>query len=82
MASVKNTGLVLVCMVLATTSLALLTPYEIVNSISLQPGNISSSDSLSKFDFDDDEFTGDAVPVLINTDIAYGNPQLTGNNFK
>ena len=74
MPSIKNTGLVLVCVVLATTSLALLTPYEIVNSISLEIGNISPSDSLSKFDLDDDEFTGDAVPVLVNTDIAYGRP--------
>ena len=74
MDSIKNTGLVLVFVVLATTSLALLTPYEIVNSISLEIGNTSPSDSLSKFDFDDDEFTGDEVPVLVNTDIAYGRP--------
>jgi hypothetical protein len=74
MDSIKNTGLVLVFVVLATTSLALLTPYEIVNSISLEIGNTSPSDSLSKFDFDDDEFTGDAVPVLVNTDTAYGRP--------
>jgi hypothetical protein len=74
MASIKNTGLVLVCVVLATTSLALLTPYEIVNSISLQTGNTSPSDSLSKFDFDDDEFTGDAVPILVNTDTSDGHP--------
>ena len=74
MASIKNTGLVLVCVVLATTSLALLTPYEIVNSISLETDNTSPSDTLSKFDFDDDEFTGDAVPVLVNTDTAYGHP--------
>ena len=71
MVSIKNTGLVLVFVVLATTSLALLTPYEIVNSISLQTGNTSPSDSLSKFDFDDDEFTGDAVPVLVTTDTSY-----------
>ena len=58
-------------MVSATTSLALLTPYEIVNSISSQIGNTSPSDSLSKFDFDDDEFTGDAVPVLVDTDTFY-----------
>ncbi|HEY7756879.1 MAG TPA: hypothetical protein VIA08_01470 [Nitrososphaeraceae archaeon] len=70
MVSIKNTGLVLVLVVLATTSLALLTPYEIVNSISLQTGNTSPSDSLSKFDFDDDEFTGDAVPVLVNADTS------------
>jgi len=74
MDSIKNTGLVLVFVVLATTSLALLTPYEIVNSISLEIGNTSPSDSLSKFDFDDDEFTGDAVPVLVNTGTAYGRP--------
>ena len=74
MASIKNTGLILVCAVLATTSLALLTPYEIVNSISLQTGNTSPSDSLSKFDFDDDEFTGDAMPALVNTDNAYDYP--------
>ena len=72
MASIKDTGLVLVCVVLATTSLALLTPYEIVNSISLQTGNTNPSDSLSKFDFDDDEFTGDAVPALVNTDTSDG----------
>jgi len=70
MVSIKNTGLVLVFVVLATTSLALLTPYEIVNSISSQTGNTSPSDSLSKFDFDDDEFTGDAVPILVNTDTS------------
>jgi hypothetical protein len=40
----------------------------------LETGNTSPSDSLSKFDFDDDEFTGDAVPVLVNTDTAYGHP--------
>ena len=74
MVSIKNTGLVLVFVVLATTSLALLTPYEIVNSISLQTGNNNPSDSLSKFDFDDDEFTGDAVPALVNTDTSYGHP--------
>ena len=74
MDSIKNTGLILVFVVLATTTLALLTPYEIVNSISLEIGNTSPSDSLSKFDFDDDEFTGDAVPVLVNTDTAYGRP--------
>jgi hypothetical protein len=74
MASKKNTGLVLVFVVLATTSLALFTPYEIVNSISLQTGNTSPSDSLSKFDFDDDEFTGDAVPALVNTNTFYNQP--------
>ena len=73
MTSIKNTGLVLVCVVLATTSLALLTPYEIVISISLKTGNTSPSDPLSKFDFDDDEFTGDAVPVLVNTGTHYDN---------
>jgi hypothetical protein len=72
MVSIKNTGLVLVCVVMATTSLALLTPYEIVNSISLETGNTTTTDSLSKFDFDDDEFTGDAVPILVNTDTAFG----------
>ncbi len=74
MASKKNTGLVLVFVVLATTSLALFTPYEIVNSISLQTGNTSPSDSLSKFDFDEDEFTGDAVPALVNTNTFYNQP--------
>ena len=72
----------MVFVVLATTSLALLTPYEIVNSISLETGNTSPSNSLSKYDFDDDEFTGDAVPVLVNTDKDYEHPYLTGNNFK
>jgi hypothetical protein len=77
MALIKNTGLtglVLVFVVFATSSLALLTPYEIVNSISLETGNTSPSDSLSKYDFNDDEFTGDAVPVLVNTDTAYVHP--------
>ncbi|HXV88621.1 MAG TPA: hypothetical protein VD710_05960 [Nitrososphaeraceae archaeon] len=59
---------------MATTSSGMLTPYEIVNSISLETGTTSPSDFLSKFDFDDDEFTGDAVPVLVNTDTAYGHP--------
>ena len=74
MVSIKNTGLVLVCVVLATITVALLTPYEIVNSNSYKTGNSSPYDSLSKFNFDDDEFTGDAVPVLVDIDTAYGNP--------
>ena len=72
MALIKNTGLVLVFVVLATTSLALLTPYELVNSISLGTGNTSPSNSLSKFDFDEDVFTGDAMPDLDFA--AYENP--------
>jgi len=72
MALIKNTGFVLVFVVLATTSLALLTPYEIVNSISLETGNTSPSNSLSKFDFDEDVFTGDAMPDLDFA--AYENP--------
>ena len=68
MASIKNTGLVLVLVVLATTSLALLTPYEIVNSISLETGSATPSDFLSKYDLDEDEFTGDSVPVMVNSD--------------
>jgi hypothetical protein len=72
MPSIKNTGLVLVCVVLATTSLAMSTPYEMVNSISLETGTTGRSDSLSKFDFDDNEFTGDAVPVLVDTDTFDG----------
>ncbi len=74
MVSIKNTCLVLVCVVLATTSLALLTPYELVNSITLKTGNTSPSDPLSKFDFDDDEFTGDAMPVSVNIAAAYDHP--------
>ena len=72
MALIKNTGFVLVFVVLATTSLALLTPYEIVNSISLDSGNTNPSESLSKFDFEEDEFTGDAVPDL--DVVTYENP--------
>ena len=72
MASIKNTGLVLVFVVLATTSLALLTPYEIVNSISLETHYTVPSDYLSKFDFDEDVFTGDAVPHL--DVVTYENP--------
>jgi len=75
MALIKNTGLtglVLVFVVFATSSLALLTPYEIVNSISLETGNTSPSNSLSKFDFDEDVFTGDAMPDLDFA--AYENP--------
>ena len=72
MALTKNTGLVLVFVVLATTSLALLTPYEIVNSISLDSGNTNPSESLSKFDFEEDEFTGDAVSDL--DVVTYENP--------
>ena len=75
MALIKNTGLtglVLVFVVFATSSLALLTPYELVNSISLESGNTSPSNSLSKFDFDEDVFTGDAMPDLDFA--AYENP--------
>jgi len=75
MALIKNTGLtglVLVFVVFATSSLALLTPYEIVNSISLDSGNTNPSESLSKFDFEEDEFTGDAVPDL--DVVTYENP--------
>ena len=75
MALIKNTGLtglVLVFVVFATSSLALLTPYEIVNSISLDSGNTNPSESLSKFDFEEDEFTGDAVSDL--DVVTYENP--------
>lgn len=72
MASIKNTGLVLVLVVSSTISLTLLAPYEIVNSISLENGNTNPSESLSKFDLDEVEFTGDAISGLDFG--AYENP--------
>jgi hypothetical protein len=82
MALLKNSKLILICISAAALSLALLAPYEFINSISLDNHQPNQPNSISKFDFDDDEFTGDAIPALVNTDIAYGHPQLTGNNFK
>ncbi|MDP9306422.1 MAG: hypothetical protein M3O68_08785 [Thermoproteota archaeon] len=65
--------LLFACIPFAAVSVALLAPYEIVNSISLNT-NPNQSHSASKFDFYEDEFTGDSVPVLDNTDVIYQQP--------
>lgn len=56
--------LVLACISTAVISTEFLTPYEIVNSIALTENHPNQSDLISKYDFYDDEFTGDAVAPL------------------
>lgn len=41
-----------------------LAPYEIVNSSTLDEKHPAQSNLLSRYDFDEDEFTGDAVAPL------------------
>jgi hypothetical protein len=66
-----NRQLFLACISAAAISATLLAPYEIVNSLSLDEHHPSQSDPISKFDFEEDEFTGDAVPDLDNIDFVY-----------
>jgi hypothetical protein len=63
--------LLLACISAAAISLALIAPYEIVNSHGWQYDNPSKQNPISKIDLDEDEFTGDAVPILDNADITY-----------
>lgn len=61
---VSKNILVLALISVAAISIALLAPYEIVNSITLDENHPNHSDQISKYDFDEDEFTGDAVQPL------------------
>ena len=71
----------LACVAAAAISPTLLAPFEIVNSLSLNYHSIQA-DLISKFDFDEDEFTGDAIPVLDNTDVFTSTTSLTANYLK
>lgn len=70
MVSRINRQLLLACILAAATSTTLLAPYEIVSSISLNDHHTIQSDPISKYDFEEDEFTGDSVPVLVNSDLV------------
>jgi hypothetical protein len=65
-----NRQLLLACTLAAAISATLLSPYEIVSSISLNDHQTIQSDPISKYDFEEDEFTGDSVPVLVNSDLV------------
>ena len=62
----KYSVLVFACISAAAISFGLIAPYEIVNSINLDVDQPNQSNLISKHDFDEDEFTGDSVPVLDN----------------
>jgi hypothetical protein len=67
MVSSEKSRLFLACANAVATSLALIAPYEIVNSVLVNPTD--RPDYISKYDLDEDEFSGDAVPVLDNSDM-------------
>ena len=69
MVSSEKSRLLLTCAIAVAISLALIAPYEIVNSVLVNPTD--RPDYISKYLLDEDEFTGDAVPVLDNTDFVY-----------
>lgn len=48
-------------------------PYELVNSV--KDNHLDKSDSITKYILNEDEFTGDTVPGLDNTDIIYIQPE-------
>ena len=50
-------------------------PYELVNSV--KDNHLDKSDSISKYILNEDEFTGDAVPGLDNTDINLHTTRVT-----
>jgi hypothetical protein len=70
MSSIKYSILILSCISAAAVSFSLLAPYAIGNSITLNP----IQTDLSKYDFNEDEFTGDAVPILDKNDVYYHYP--------
>jgi hypothetical protein len=72
MVSSEKSRLLLACIMAVAISLALIAPYEIVNSVSANPTD--RPDYISKYVFDEDEFTGDAVPVLDNSDMLNKQP--------
>ena len=67
MVSSEKSRLLLACAIAVAISLALIAPYEIVNSVLVNPTD--RPDFISKYDLDEDEFSGDAVPVLENSDM-------------
>ena len=70
MSSIKYSILILSCISAAAISFSLLAPYAIGNSITLNP----IETNLSKYDFNEVEFTGDAVPVSDRNDAYYYYP--------
>jgi hypothetical protein len=54
--------------------LALIAPYEVVNSHVWKYNNPTQPNPISKIDLDEDELTGDSVPILDNADIIYNQP--------
>lgn len=62
----KYSLLVLACISAAAISFGFFTPYAIGNSINeITPIHVD----LSEYDFNEDEFTGDAAPIL--NDVYY-----------
>lgn len=76
MVSRINSPLFLACISAAAISLALIAPYEVevVNSHVWKYNNPTQPNPISKIDLDEDEFTGDSVPILDNADIIYNQP--------
>jgi hypothetical protein len=74
MVSQIKSRLFLACISAATISLALIAPYEVVNSPVWKYNNPTEPNPISKIDLDEDEFTGDSVPILDNADIIYNRP--------
>jgi len=70
MVSSEKSRLLLTCAIAVAISLALIAPYEIVNSVLVNPTD--RPDYISKYLLDEDEFTGDTVPVLDNSG-TFGN---------
>jgi hypothetical protein len=73
MSSIKYSILIFSCISEASISFSLLPPYAIGNSITLNENHPIQTD-LSKYDFNEDEFTGDAVPILDKNDVHYYYP--------
>jgi hypothetical protein len=69
-----NSWLFLACILAAVISLALIAPFEVVNSHVWKYNNPTQPNPISKIDLDEDEFTGDSVPILDNADIIYTQP--------
>jgi hypothetical protein len=74
MVSWIKSRLFLACISAAAISLALIAPYEVVNSHVWKYNNPTQPNPISKIDLDEDEFTGDSVPILDNADIIYNQP--------
>ncbi|GEM_PF-1198262 len=68
----EKSRLLLAWITAVAISLALIAPYEIVNSV--LDNHLDQPNSVSKYVLDEDEFTGDAVPILYNSDMLYKQP--------